>query len=72
MKEPDLISNMKDNHQANIDKLKQSIPSPSILAPKNDSSSKLFDLSQMKLTDRINVLKCNNQIKELHTVLRDR
>lgn len=26
----------------------------------------------LKLTDKISVLKCNNQIKELHTVLRDR
>ena len=38
---------------------------------KTDSSTKILDLTNLKLTNKIKVLKCNNQIKELHTVLRD-
>ncbi|RMZ93467.1 uracil phosphoribosyltransferase -like protein, partial [Brachionus plicatilis] len=39
---------------------------------KTDSSIKLLDLANLKLnSNRLKVLKCNNQIKELHTVLRD-
>jgi len=60
MKEPDLISNMKDSQQSIVEKLKHNSSSSSL---KND-----LTLS----SEKINVLKCNNQIKELHTVLRDR
>ncbi len=60
MKEPDLISNMKDSQQSIVEKLKHNSSSSSL---KNDITLSM---------EKINVLKCDNQIKELHTVLRDR
>lgn len=42
-------------------------PSSMPATPGGDEIAKSFNLS-----DKISVLKCNNQIKELHTVLRDK
>ena len=83
MKEPDLISDMKDQ-QPNLEtKIKQNSNNNSTnnnnninatlktLQQKNESSVK-FNIEPIKLSPKINVLKCNNQIKELHTVLRDK
>ena len=42
---------------------------------KNDTDKRLkytFGVNQYEFPDKIKVLKCHNQIKELHTVLRDR
>lgn len=69
MKEPDIILNMKENHQQNLiltEKLKHSNSFAS-----NGLSCK-NELSQHKFSSNVNVLKCNSQIKELHTVIRDR
>lgn len=77
MKEPDLISDMKEMNISSAqtgqeNKLNNNKSQNSISISKNDSSSRLLDLGQIKLNHRVSVLKCNNQIKELHTVLRDR
>ncbi|CAF0750555.1 unnamed protein product [Brachionus calyciflorus] len=70
MKEPDLISDMKESQQQQQHQVQQTKPIFT-LGTKTDSTSKLIDLANLKLTNKISVLKCNNQIKELHTVLRD-
>lgn len=71
MKEPDLISDMKESqtNQQSVQKIEK--PLFTLGSANTDSTSKLLDLANLKLSDRVNVLKCNNQIKELHTVLRD-
>jgi hypothetical protein len=100
MKEPDLISNMRETtHQpSNIEKLKRNTSKPDLQNKsnntnnnnnnnltnvansncnntKNDTDKRLkytFGVNQYEFPDKIKVLKCHNQIKELHTVLRDR
>lgn len=81
MKEPDLISDMKDQ-QPNLEtKLKQNSTNNSTNNNNNSSLKTIqskselsvkFNIEPIKLSPKINVLKCNNQIKELHTVLRDK
>jgi hypothetical protein len=69
MKDPDIISDTREIQQNSIsDKPKANNSlnlSPLLLSNTSDFSPNLF-------TGKVNVLKCNNQIKELHTVLRDR
>ena len=68
MKDPDIISDTRENHQT-VDKSKQqsgTTGSPLI----NKKLTEIFDVKS--ISKNINVLKCNNQIKELHTVIRDR
>ena len=105
MKEPDLISNMREAAQPTIEKLKQTnINNNTNLSHKLDPSNKsnpfftnatnnpvsnisknnektsnlikshkfVFGVNQYEFPEKIKVLKCHNQIKELHTVLRDR
>jgi hypothetical protein len=100
MKEPDLISNMRETtHQPpNIEKLKRNTSKPDLQTKSNNSNSNnlinsscnnnnnngninnaidkrlkyTFGPNQYEFPDKIKVLKCHNQIKELHTVLRDR
>jgi hypothetical protein len=55
MKDPDLISDTGDSTQQ-------------IVKLKNNLSQ--FN-EQFKFNNNVKVLPCNNQIKELHTVLRD-
>lgn len=44
---------------------------PLVSPPDNDDEA-LNESSSIEAGDKVNVLKCNNQIKELHTVIRDR
>ena len=52
------------------------VPSPaSLLIPVKKSGDNLKDLQiekKFNIPKNVHVLKCHNQIKELHTVLRDR
>jgi hypothetical protein len=60
MKDPDLISSNSSNGDLTaqqIAKLKHSIS--------------LNDQQIIKFNNNVKVLSCNNQVKELHTVLRD-
>jgi hypothetical protein len=83
MKEPDIISDMKDlNQQQNIivEKLKQqqhqqgnnSNGKGVTASAINNAMGIKPELPLLKLSPNVNVLKCNNQIKELHTVIRDK
>ena len=99
-KEPDLPSNMRENHQ-NLEKLKQtslsqqnfngslltavsSAKADLVLKSSNNNEKTNTSISNGKSNsaadinntnfnnNKINVLICDNQIKELHTVLRDK
>ncbi len=100
MKEPDLISNMRETtHQpSNLEKLKRNTSKPDLQSKSNTNSNNnllnisnntsnncnstnhendkrlkyTFGMNHYEFSDKIKVLKCHNQIKELHTVLRDR
>ncbi len=89
MKEPDIISDMKElNQQHNllVEKLKQQQQHASnntnsnntngsnngSSAPLNGTMNIKSELPSYKFPPNVNVLKCNNQIKELHTVIRDK
>ena len=83
MKAPDIISDTKKNKQQQ-NKLTEKIKSTEIKTMSSSSNNLLSTNTSSMLTSdklsyeeflqkhQINVLKCNNQIKELHTVLRDR
>lgn len=78
MKTPDIISDMKEiNKKVLIEQTKPSEASLLIPITKNKSSNEPMSPTQNEIEkylsqNNIKVLKCNNQIKELHTVLRDR
>ena len=87
MKDPDIISDTREttNHfqekQNNMEKEQKKTKQPqqslqqysnSLLIPiKNEIAKEINDLKSY-FNSNVNVLKSNNQIKELHTVLRDR
>jgi hypothetical protein len=82
MKEPDLISNMRETQHTTIEKLKQK-PDLQTRTVSNSCNSNVenqpteignikFSFGNNQFSEKIKVLKCHNQIKELHTVLRDR
>lgn len=84
MKEPDLLSSTKEvmkeinNHQQQnggslVEKLKKTNSNSSLNNALSPSKVCIEQTpSGYKLPNNVNVLICNNQIKELHTVLRDR
>ena len=81
MEEPDIIMNTKENHQSLVEKIKHQQSQNNTFNTKGTSNltngdhavvSKNVETPSFKYSSNINVLKCNNQIKELHTVLRDR
>lgn len=70
MKDPDIISDTRENnHFQTVEKdKKMKQQQNSLLIP---IQKELNDIKLYK-NRNVNVLKCNNQIKELHTVLRDK
>ena len=66
------------SHQANKKNLKTPVTNSNNLNKSIEistvrrSSSEINVIEGFNLSDKISVLKCNNQIKELHTVLRDK
>lgn len=84
MKAPDIISDMKEHNKQVLSEKQIKQDNSLLIAAKGVNSKKVSQTvsipNEIKknemdnfLTEyRISVLKCNNQIKELHTVLRDR
>ena len=76
MKAPDIISDTKKNKQQQ-NKMTEKIKSSEIKTILSTNTSSVLTSDNLSYEEflqkhQINVLKCNNQIKELHTVLRDR
>ena len=57
---------------SSIEKLKQNVSVLSIGSPSGKRRLFTVESNTYELSDKIDVLKCDNQIKELHTVIRDR
>lgn len=88
MKAPDIISDMKEHNLHILTDSKSKSADNNLLmptkntkpahSPNNNSlknttnANQTNDFEKYLLENKINVLKCNNQIKELHTVLRDK
>lgn len=95
MREPDIISNMKETSTqlSHVEKLKQqqdhsnknelnghktetttttAVSTTTTTCLMNGATPATFGDCKLMLKSNINVLKCNNQIKELHTVIRDK
>jgi hypothetical protein len=64
---PDIISDMKEHMKEQLLKDKSATE-----LTKQTKTQMDEDIQKYLEANKINVLKCNNQIKELHTLLRDK
>ncbi len=76
MKDPDIISDTRETQQQlnNSEKMKQQNTqnSSALLVTSTNKNEIPKEITTKFTSKNVHVLKCNNQIKELHTVLRDR
>lgn len=84
MKAPDIISDMKEHNKQILAEKQIKQDNSLLIAAKTVNAKKAplnvtipNDIKKVEADNflaeyKIGVLKCNNQIKELHTVLRDR